>query len=101
HQMGPRAKVCPSPSQSAPPKTILPSPRRDASQAGPSRRSVTTKGRPDLVQRVVSRADSPQLESMIAVATAPVPHAKVSASTPRSNVRYVNVPSEPLATKFT
>ena len=87
HQFVAPATDCQSRSRSEPSKTILPSPRRDGIQAGPLRVSVTTKGSPERVQRVVSWADSPQIESRIAVATAPVPHAKVSASTPRSNVR--------------
>src|SRR6267142_2605062 len=80
------ATVCQSRSRIRPSKTIRPSPRSDGNQDAPSRLRPTVKGSPDRVQRVVSLPDSPQSESRIATATAPVPQARVSASTPRSKV---------------
>src|SRR5712675_2797530 len=101
HQLDRRATVCQSRSRIRPSKTILPSPQRDGSQEFLFRFKVTLSGSPDRVRSMVSAPDSPQPDRMIAVATAPVPQASVSASTPLSNVRYTKSPSGLRETKFT
>src|SRR4029079_12207212 len=84
HQLDRPATVCQSSSRRTPSNTIRPSPRSDGSQDSPWRFRLTVSGNEDRVQSVVSAPDSPQSDSAIAVATAPVPHARVSASTPLS-----------------
>src|SRR2546423_15286624 len=81
------ATDCQSRSRISPSNTIRPSPRSDGNQESPSRLRVTVNGSDDRVQSTISLPDSPQSASMMAVATAPVPQATDSASTPRSNVR--------------
>src|SRR6185437_6645985 len=71
-------------SASCPVKTSRPSPRSDGYHTSPSRRSRTLTKRPECVVRLVSSLESPQADSRIAAAIAPVPHASVSPSTPRS-----------------
>jgi len=83
----------------SPSNTIRPSPASVGSHFEPSRRSVTRNWRPDLVASAVTSPASFHDASKIAVAIAPVPHARVSPSTPRSNVRIAHPPPR-LETKF-
>src|SRR3989442_1507829 len=67
-----------------------------------SRVALISRGRPLRVQMVTGGFARPHSTTAQAAATAPVPQAKVSASTPRSYVRINHSADEPPAeTKFT
>ena len=77
-------------------KTIRPSP----DSSGSPRSKPTVSGAPERVMSAHGSLSPSQAMSIAAVATDPDPHAKVSSSTPRSYVRYVQ--SAPRRdTKFT
>src|SRR5207247_469038 len=69
-------------SESCPSKTTLASPERLAFQAPPKRSGLTLRTFSDRVRMATWPFARPQLVSRIAVATAPLPQAKVSPSTP-------------------
>ncbi len=87
-------------STSSPRQTIRPSPDSDGVTTPARSLNRTRSGSPDRVFNVVTSPDSAHVRSKAALATAPVPHASVSASTPRSYVRMAQ-PAPSLATKLT